>query len=207
MFLLLPFKLIFEIIMYEYIQGRIVELTPTYVVVDNNGIGYQILISLNTYTALSGKEQAMVFTHYIVREDAQILYGFYSKTEREVFRLLLTVSGVGANTARMVLSSLSAAELRDAVLTGNVSIIKSIKGVGQKTAERIIVDLKDKIGKTEANTDFLFAQSNTNREEALSALVALGFQKNVVEKLLDKLLKENPTMQVEEMVKKALKSI
>ena len=193
--------------MYEYIQGRIAELTPAYVVIDNGGIGYMILISLNTYTSLSGKEQAIVFTHYIVREDAQLLYGFASKTEREVFRLLLTVSGVGANTARMVLSSLSASELRDAVLTGNVEMIKSIKGVGQKTAERIIVDLKDKIGKTEANTDFLFAQSNTNREEALSALVALGFQKNVVEKLLDKLLKENPTMQVEEMVKKALKSI
>ncbi|MBO7434256.1 MAG: Holliday junction branch migration protein RuvA [Salinivirgaceae bacterium] len=193
--------------MYEYIQGRIAELTPAYVVIDNGGIGYMILISLNTYTSLSGKEQAIVFTHYIVREDAQLLYGFASKTEREVFRLLLTVSGVGANTARMVLSSLSASELRDAVLTGNVGTIKSIKGVGQKTAERIIVDLKDKIGKTEANTDFLFAQSNTNREEALSALVALGFQKNVVEKLLDKLLKENPTMQVEEMVKKALKSI
>ncbi|MBO4601983.1 MAG: Holliday junction branch migration protein RuvA [Salinivirgaceae bacterium] len=193
--------------MYEYIQGRIAELTPAFVVIDNGGIGYMILISLNTYTSLSGKEQAIVFTHYIVREDAQLLYGFASKTEREVFRLLLTVSGVGANTARMVLSSLSASELRDAVLTGNVAMIKSIKGVGQKTAERIIVDLKDKIGKTEANTDFLFAQSNTNREEALSALVALGFQKNVVEKLLDKLLKENPTMQVEEMVKKALKSI
>ncbi|MBR5957752.1 MAG: Holliday junction branch migration protein RuvA [Salinivirgaceae bacterium] len=193
--------------MYEYIQGRIAELTPAYVVIDNGGVGYMILISLNTYTSLSGKEQAIVFTHYIVREDAQLLYGFASKTEREVFRLLLTVSGVGANTARMVLSSLSASELRDAVLTGNVAMIKSIKGVGQKTAERIIVDLKDKIGKTEANTDFLFAQSNTNREEALSALVALGFQKNVVEKLLDKLLKENPTMQVEEMVKKALKSI
>ena len=193
--------------MYEYIQGRIAELTPAYVVIDNGGVGYMILISLNTYTSLSGKEQAIIFTHYIVREDAQLLYGFASKTEREVFRLLLTVSGVGANTARMVLSSLSASELRDAVLTGNVAMIKSIKGVGQKTAERIIVDLKDKIGKTEANTDFLFAQSNTNREEALSALVALGFQKNVVEKLLDKLLKENPTMQVEEMVKKALKSI
>ncbi len=193
--------------MYEYIQGKIVELTPTYVVVDNNGIGYMILISLNTYTALSGKEQAVVFLHYVVREDAQLFYGFYSKNEREVFRLLLTVSGVGANTARMILSSLSPAELRDAVLSGNVTMIKSIKGVGQKTAERVIVDLKDKIGKTEANTDFLFAQSNTNREEALSALVALGFQKIVVEKLLDKLLKENPTMQVEEMVKKALKSI
>jgi len=193
--------------MYEYIQGRIAELTPTYVVIDNGGIGYMILISLNTYTSLSGKEQAIIFLHHIVREDAQLFYGFASKTEREVFRLLLTVSGVGANTARMILSSLSANELRDAVLTGNVGLIKGVKGVGQKTAERVIVDLKDKIGKTEANTDFLFAQSNTNREEALSALVALGFQKNLVEKLLDKLLKEDPTMKVEDMVKKALKSI
>ena len=193
--------------MYEYIQGRIAELTPTYVVIDNGGIGYMILISLNTYTALSDKEQAIIFLHHIVREDAQLFYGFASKTEREVFRLLLTVSGVGAGTARMILSSLSASELRDAVLTGNVNIIKGVKGVGLKTAERVIVDLKDKIGKTEANTDFLFAQSNTNREEALSALVALGFQKNLVEKLLDKLLKEDPTMKVEDMVKKALKSI
>ncbi len=193
--------------MYEYIQGRIAELTPAYVVIDNGGIGYMILISLNTYTSLSGKEQAIIFLHHIVREDAQLFYGFASKTEREVFRLLLTVSGVGANTARMILSSLSANELRDAVLTGNVGLIKGVKGVGQKTAERVIVDLKDKIGKTEANTDFLFAQSNTNREEALSALVALGFQKNLVEKLLDKLLKEDPTMKVEDMVKKALKSI
>ena len=193
--------------MYEYIQGRIAELTPTYVVIDNGGIGYMILISLNTYTALSGKEQAIIFLHHIVREDAQLFYGFASKTEREVFRLLLTVSGVGAGTARMILSSLNASELRDAVLTGNVNIIKGVKGVGLKTAERVIVDLKDKIGKTEANTDFLFAQSNTNREEALSALVALGFQKNLVEKLLDKLLKEDPTMKVEDMVKKALKSI
>lgn len=193
--------------MYEYIQGRIAELTPTYVVIDNGGIGYMILISLNTYTALLGKEQAIIFLHHIVREDAQLFYGFASKTEREVFRLLLTVSGVGAGTARMILSSLSASELRDAVLTGNVNIIKGVKGVGLKTAERVIVDLKDKIGKTEANTDFLFAQSNTNREEALSALVALGFQKNLVEKLLDKLLKEDPTMKVEDMVKKALKSI
>ncbi len=193
--------------MYEYIQGKVVELTPTYAIVDNNGIGYQILITLNTYTALSGKNQAVLFTHFIVREDAQILYGFCTKTEREVFRLLLTVSGVGAGTARMMLSSLSPAELRDAVLSGNVNTIKSIKGVGQKTAERVIVDLKDKIGKTEANTDFLLGQSNTNREEALSALVALGFQRGIVEKLLDKLLKENPTMQVEEIVKRALKSI
>ena len=189
--------------MYEYIQGRIAELTPAYVVIDNNGIGYMILISLNTYTALSGKEQAIIFLHHIVREDAQLFYGFASKNEREVFRLLLTVSGVGPNTARMILSSLSASELRDAVLSGNVGLIKGVKGVGLKTAERVIVDLKDKIGKTEANTDFLFRESNTNREEALSALIALGFQKNLVEKLLDKLLKEDPTMKVEDMVKKA----
>ena len=193
--------------MYEYIQGRIAELTPAYVVIDNGGIGYMILISLNTYTALSGKERAIIFLHHIVREDAQLFYGFASKNEREVFRLLLTVSGVGPNTARMILSSLSASELRDAVLSGNVGLIKGVKGVGLKTAERVIVDLKDKIGKTEANTDFLFRESNTNREEALSALVALGFQKNLVEKLLDKLLKEDPTMKVEDMVKKALKSI
>lgn len=193
--------------MYEYIQGRVVELTPTYVVIDNNGIGYLILISLNTYTALSGKEQAVIFLHHVVREDAQLFYGFYSKAEREIFRLLLTVSGVGANTSRMILSSLSPNELCAAVSEGNVALIKSIKGVGQKTAERIIVDLRDKIGKSDINTTFSVSQNNTNREEALSALVTLGFPKNVVEKIIDKLLKEEPTMQVEEIVKKALKAI
>lgn len=192
--------------MYEYIQGKIIELTPAHAVVDTQGVGYFIHISLNTYTALSGKEQAIVFIHHVVREDAQLMFGFHNKSEREVFRHLLSVSGIGANTARMVLSSLSPAEIKEAIISGNVAVLNQIKGVGTKTAQRIIVDLKDKIGKSELSADFLFQQSNTNREEALSALVMLGFVKSAVEKVLDKILKENPKATVEELVKQALKS-
>lgn len=193
--------------MYEYIEGKISELNPASVVVDNQGIGYQIQISLNTYSALSGKENAVVFVHHVVREDAQLLFGFYSKSEREVFRQLLSVSGVGANTARMILSSMSPMEIKEAILSGNVAQLNTIKGIGLKTAQRIIVDLKDKIGKSDPGHDFLNPRSNTNREEALSALVMLGFPKNIVEKVLDKLLKDNPAAKVEELVKQALKSI
>ncbi len=193
--------------MYEYIQGKIAELTPASVVIDCQGVGYFIHISLNTYSALSGKEQAVVFVHHVVREDAQLLFGFYNKSERDIFRHLISVSGIGANTARMMLSSLSPAEIREAILTGNVNILNNIKGIGAKTAQRVIVDLKDKMGKTDISGDFLFAQSNTNREEALSALVMLGFTKNSVDKALDKLLKEDPKMGVEELVKRALKSL
>lgn len=192
--------------MYEYIQGKIAELTPTSVVIDNQGIGYYIDISLNTYSALSAKEQAVVFIHYVVREDAQLLFGFYNKSEREIFRHLISVSGIGANTARMMLSSLSPAEVKEAILTGNVKLLNSVKGIGAKTAQRVIVDLKDKVGKSEISDEFLLSQSNTNREEALSALVMLGFAKNTVEKVLDKLLKANPKAEVEELVKQALKS-
>ncbi len=193
--------------MYEYIQGKVTELNPASVVIDNQGIGYLVQISLNTYSALSGKEQAIVFIHQVIREDAHILFGFYNKTEREVFRLLLSVSGIGANTARMILSSMSPMEIKEAILSGNVTQLNAIKGIGLKTAQRIIVDLKDKIGKTDGGFDFLLPQNNTIREEALSALVMLGFPKNVVEKVLDKLLKENPTASVESLVKQALKSI
>jgi len=192
--------------MYEYIQGKISELTPTSVVIDNQGIGYHIEISLNTYTALSGKEQAVVFIHQVVREDAHILFGFYNKSERQIFRQLISVSGIGSNTARMMLSSLSPSEITEAILTGNVRLLNGIKGIGAKTAQRVIVDLKDKVGKSEVSDDFLLSQSNTNREEALSALVMLGFTKNTVEKILDKLLKANPKAEVEELVKQALKS-
>ncbi len=192
--------------MYEYIQGKISELTPTYVVVDNQGVGYFISISLNTYSALSGKEQAIVFIHQVVREDALLLYGFYNKSEREIFRQLISVSGIGANTARMMLSSLSPAEIQEAILSGNVKILNNIKGIGPKTAQRIIIDLKDKVGKSDISGDFLLTQSNTNRDEALSALVMLGFAKNSVDKVLDKLIKDNPKAKVEELVKKALKS-
>jgi len=192
--------------MYEYIQGKIAELTPANVVIDNQGIGYFINISLNTYSALSGKDQAIVFLHHVVREDAQLLFGFHNKAEREIFRQLITVSGIGANTARMMLSSMSPMEIRDAILTANVSLLSSIKGIGAKTAQRVIIDLKDKVGKSEISSDFLLTLGNTNREEALSALVMLGFTKNTVEKVLDKVLKDNPKAGVEELVKQALKS-
>lgn len=192
--------------MYEYIQGKVSELTPASVVIDNHGIGYFINISLNTYSALSGKENAVVFIHQAIREDAHTLYGFFNKSEREIFRLLISVSGIGSNTARMMLSSLSPAEIKEAILSGNVKVLNSIKGIGAKTAQRVIVDLKDKVGKSEISGEFLLQESNTNREEALSALVMLGFAKNTVEKVLDKLLKADPELDVEELVKQALKS-
>ncbi len=192
--------------MYEYIQGKVSELTPASVIIDNNGIGYFIHISLNTYSSLSAKEHAVVFIHQVVREDANLLFGFFGKSEREMFRHLISVSGIGANTARMMLSSLSPAEIKDAILSGNIKLLNSIKGIGAKTAQRIVVDLSDKVGKSEISGEFLLSESNTNREEALSALVMLGFAKNTVEKVLDKLLKNNPLAGVEELVKLALKS-
>ncbi|MGE4287921.1 MAG: Holliday junction branch migration protein RuvA [Salinivirgaceae bacterium] len=192
--------------MYEYIQGTIAELTPATVVIDNQGVGYHIQISLNTYSALSGREQAVVFVHQVVRDDAHLLYGFFNKSEREIFRQLISVSGIGSNTARMILSSLSPDEIKEAILSGNVKLLNNIKGVGAKTAQRIIVDLKDKVGKSDLKGEFFQTQSNTNREEALSALVMLGFVKSSVEKILDKLLQTNPNASVEELVKQALKS-
>jgi Holliday junction DNA helicase RuvA len=145
--------------MYEYIQGKVTELNPASVVIDNQGIGYLVQISLNTYSALSGKEQAIVFIHQVIREDAHILFGFYNKTEREVFRLLLSVSGIGANTARMILSSMSPMEIKEAILSGNVTQLNAIKGIGLKTAQRIIVDLKDKIGKTDGGLIFYYLKT------------------------------------------------
>ncbi len=192
--------------MYEYIQGKIAELTPTNVIIETAGVGYLIHISLNTYSALANKEQAVVFTHHVVREDSETLFGFFSKSEREIFRHLISVSGIGANTARTMLSSLSAAEIKEAVLNADAKLLSSVKGIGAKTAQRIVVDLSDKIGKTELSDNFLLNKGNTNREEALSALVMLGFTKNAVEKVLDKLLKADPTASVEELVKQALKS-
>jgi len=192
--------------MFEYIQGKIAELTPASVVIDNQGVGYFINISLNTYSALSGKEQAVVFIHQVIREDANILFGFFDKSEREIFRQLISVSGVGANTARMMLSSLSSAEIKNAILSADTKVLNGIKGIGAKTAQRIIVDLKDKIGKSDISDNFLLTQNNTKREEALSALVMLGFAKNPAEKILDKLLKANPDFEVEELVKQVLKT-
>ncbi len=192
--------------MYEFIQGKVSELTPAYVVIENNGIGYFINISLNTYSGLSEKEQVVLFIHHVVREDAELLYGFFSKSEREMFRHLISVSGVGPNTGRMIISSLSSSEIKEAILSGNTKLLSGVKGIGAKTAQRIIVALKDKVGKSEISDEFLLTPNNTNRDEALSALVMLGFTKNTVEKVLDKLLKNEPNATVEGLVKQALKS-
>lgn len=194
--------------MYEYIQGKITGLTPANAIIEAGSIGYFIHISLNTYSLINGKEQAKLFLHQVVREDAHLLYGFAEPAERELFRLLISVSGIGSNTALMMLSSLSPEEIRKAILEENVTLLKSIKGIGAKTAQRVIIDLKDKIGKTAASDQILISPAgNTIRDEALSALVMLGFAKKNIEKELDKILKANPNLTVEETIKRALKGL
>ena len=193
--------------MYEFISGNITELTPAYMVVENGGVGYFISISLNTYSALSGKQASTVFLHQVVREDAHLLFGFADKEERGLFRLLITVSGIGANTARVMLSSLTPAEIRKAIAGGNVGILKGVKGIGLKSAQRIIVDLKDKLGKLTESEEIFAVADNTIREESLSALIMLGFPKNSVEKVINRLLADDEITSVEDLVKRALKKL
>ncbi len=193
--------------MYEYIRGKIVELTPAFVVVETSGIGYIINISLNTYTALEGKAESTIFLHHVVREDAHLLYGFSKKSERELFRLLISVSGVGVNTARVILSSITPDEISSAILQSDVDTLKRIKGIGLKTAQRIVVDLKDKLGKGGAEQEIFNLQNNTIKQEALSALVMLGFAKSAAEKTLSTILKQNPNQTVESLIKEALKGL
>ncbi len=193
--------------MFEYIKAQLVELNPTYAIMDNNGLAYFINISLNTYSQLKEGEPTTLFLQQIVREDAHLLFGFADKAEREVFKLLITVSGIGANTARMMLSSLNTAEVKSAIESGNVNVLKSVKGIGLKTAQRVIIDLKDKIGKTEIDENIFTTLNNTKREEALSALVMLGFNKPAIEKALDKITNEESDFSVEELIKFALKRL
>ncbi|GET20773.1 Holliday junction branch migration protein RuvA [Prolixibacter denitrificans] len=193
--------------MYEYIKGNITELTPASVIVETGGIGYFINISLTTYTRLNGRENVTVFLQQIVREDAHLLYGFADRDEREIFRLLISVNGIGANTAVMMLSSYQPEQLRDAIATENVNVLKSIKGIGAKTAQRVIIDLKDKIGKSSESVQVFDKADNTTREEALSALVMLGFNKRAIEKALDRIFSDNPGISVEETIKIALKNL
>lgn len=192
--------------MYDYIKGNVAELTPTYVVLDNHGVGYMINISLNSFNALQHQEDVVkVYVYEAIREDAHLLYGFTERSERELFLLLISVSGVGANTARMILSSLTPSDLEQAIASENVGILKSVKGIGAKTAERIIVDLKDKI---KLSTDTLLDKSQVTSEvfdEAMSALVMLGFTKQMSQKALKKLFTAEPTITVEQAIKKALK--
>ncbi|PLX08251.1 MAG: Holliday junction branch migration protein RuvA [Marinilabiliales bacterium] len=178
--------------MFEYINGYIAEITPTYVVLENSGIGYHINISLNTYGQLKKGQECQLVIHEIIREDSRSLFGFFDKQERELFRLLITVNGVGANTARLILSSVNSGELVNAISSNNVDVLKSVKGIGTKTAQRIIIDLKDKISNTDAEINQIFGeQSNTLHKDALSALQMLGFSKPAIEKVLKKILKDN----------------
>ena len=194
--------------MFEYIYGKIADLTPANAVIEAGSIGYFVHISLNSYSQISGKEQVKLYLHQVVREDAQLLYGFADLTERELFRLLISVNGVGSAIALMMLSSLSPDEIRKAILGEDVVLLKSIKGIGAKTAQRIIIDLKDKIGKGPASDKILITSPNdTVREEALSALVMLGFSRKSVETELDKIVKANPGFTVEKMIKTALKGL
>lgn len=191
--------------MYSFISGTVVEKNPTYVVLDNQGIGYFINISLNTFTAIGEQQHVKLFVHLAIREDAHTLYGFYTERERELFLQLITVSGVGCNTARLILSSMTVKEAVDAIATNNIRMIQGVKGIGAKTAQRIVVDLHDKVGKLEAGGEISSLGNNTLKDEALSALMVLGFNKASIEKVLDKLLKqmENPT--VEDLIKESLR--
>ena len=193
--------------MFEFIKGKLVNHTPAYTVLENSGIGYVINISLNTYTQLQGKTECQLYIHQVIREDLNALYGFYTNQERDIFRHLINVSGIGANTARVILSSMNPTEVRDAILSGNVAQLQSVKGIGTKTAQRAIIDLKDKIGKSTLDNDIFVSQNNTIKDEALSALVMLGFAKKSADKILDKNLIKEPNISVEELIKKALKQL
>ena len=192
--------------MITHIKGKLVEKNPAFVVIDCNGIGYLLRISLHTYSQIGESELCMLYTHLSIKEDAHTLFGFSEREERELFRHLISVSGVGPNTAQMILSSLSPLDAQQAIIAENVSLLKSVKGIGGKTAQRIILDLKDKLAKQGIIVDRSITQHNRTREEALSALTMLGFSKNAIEKVIDKELQEG-VLEVEELVKRVLKKM
>ena len=193
--------------MIDYIKGTITQITPTFLTLETGGLGYFINISLSTFSKLEGKNEYKVLVHEVIREDSHLLFGFADVEERDIFRLLISVTGVGANTARMMLSSLSSAEMEKAILGSDVNVLKSVKGIGLKTAQRIIIDLKDKLGKTAGSGEIFAFSDNTKREEALSALVMLGFAKSAVSKILDKIVREEKNLTVEDLIKRALKNL
>ena len=193
--------------MITHLKGRLIEKTPTDVVIDCQGVGYFLNISLHTFSQLPSDENVMLYTHFIVREDAHLLYGFASKTERELFRLLISVSGVGASTARTMLSSLTPDQVKGAIGAEDVATIQSVKGIGAKTAQRVVIDLKDKILKAYGLDDVSPVSSNTNKNEALSALETLGFARKQAEKACDAVISEQPQASVETIIKLALKRL
>ena len=193
--------------MITHIKGKLIEKNPTYVIVECNGVGYWLNISLNTSSQIADNESVFLYTHLLVKEDSHTLFGFKTKTEREIFRLLISVSGVGPSIARTMLSSMTTEEIQQAIGTGNVAIIQSVKGIGAKTAQRVIIDLKDKILKSYTIDEDSLSQNNTTKEEALSALEVLGFTNKQSEKVLDKILMEDSSVSVEILIKKALKNL
>lgn len=193
--------------MIAHIQGKLVEKTPTDVVIDCGGVGYHINISLHTYGLLPNSDLVKLFTHQIIKEDSHSLYGFIEKSEREIFKMLLSVSGIGANIARTMLSSIEPKQIIQAIATANVVAIQSIKGIGTKTAQRVILDLKEKVLKIYDLDEVSMIQNNTNRDEALSALEVLGFVRKMSERVVDKVIKDNPEASVEIIIKQALKNL
>ncbi len=193
--------------MITQISGKLVEKNPTYAIVDCNGVGYLLHISLNTFSSLPDQEALRLYTHLLIREDAHTLFGFINKTEREVFRLLISVSGVGPSIARTMLSSMTSEEIQQAIASENVPLIQSVKGIGAKTAQRVIVDLKDKILKTFDLDEVSVHTNNTNKEEALSALEVLGFARKQSEKAISSIIKTQKDASVEQLIKLALKNL
>lgn len=193
--------------MIEYIKGELVDLTPTCAIVETNGIGYSINISLVTYSELSGHKQCKLYVYEAIREDAHVLYGFTTQSERTLFLQLISVSGVGANTARMIMSSLSASELQEAIATENSALLKNVKGIGLKTAQRIIIDLRDKVNKSTIGTSTSSVLGKSVTSEAVSALVMLGFQQSASQKVVEKLAKDEPAVSLEQLIKKALQML
>lgn len=193
--------------MISHIQGKLVEKKPTHVIIDCGGVGYHLNISLHTFSHIPDQENLKLYTHLQVKEDSHTLFGFTSTSEREIFRLLISVSGVGASTARTMLSSLSPQQVKEGIAVGDVALIQSIKGIGAKTAQRVILDLKDKILKVYDIDENSTLQSNTNKDEALSALEVLGFLKKQSERVVDKILSQDPKANVETIIKQALKNL
>ncbi|MDD2492015.1 MAG: Holliday junction branch migration protein RuvA [Bacteroidales bacterium] len=196
--------------MYDYIKGEVVEIGPTEVVVDTGSFGYKLQISLQTYSKLQAGTKTKLFIHHHLREDIELMYGFIDKEERTIFQHLIEVSGIGPNTARMMLSSMTSEEIRNAIITADINRLKSIKGIGLKTAQRLLIELKDKIVKGGGGaiiTGGVTTQPDAKRDEAISALILLGFNKTNVEKVVDGILREEPASALEELIKLSLKRL
>jgi len=193
--------------MIHHLSGKLIEKHPTHVVIECGGVGYFVNISLNTYAAIPDEEHLRIYTHLQVREDAHTLFGFYTLAEREIFRLLISVSGIGSSTARTMLSSMTPGQVRDAIASGDVPAIKAVKGIGAKTAQRVILDLRDKVLKIYDLDEVSPESNNTNKEEALSALEVLGFARKSSEKVVDAALRQDPSLSVEGIIKSALKNL